>query len=1063
MKHYIYTTTIFLLLAGSLQGQTINGRLFSKRDSTAIANATVSIFNSNKKTTSNLNGFFSIQANSPMDTLVISHAEFSFFLLPGNDIVKELNIIFLEPKLLALSEVTVFSTGYELLNQKTATGAYEIINTDLLLRNVSPNIIDRLNGITNSLLYDRRFGLPIIRGISTLTSSIQSPLIILDNFPYEGNIQNINPNDIDEITILKDAAATAIWGAKAGNGVIVITTKRGKQNQKLKIGFTSNITVTDKRRLFDDKNFLNSKNFIEVEKYLFDRGFYNNDLNNRITFPVISPVVETLNAQRAGTISGDVANQIIADLEKQDIRSDYLNYLHRKSINQQYALSITGGGSNIGYSLFIGKDHSDRSLIGDSYDRVVLKNSNTYRAKKNLDLLLGITFTQAKTINNSVGGEINIVSGKSIYPYARLVDMEGEPTIIQKDYRSSFTDTVGSGRLLDWKYNPITERDNLSFENMNRHILLQTGIKYKWNAYLNTEAKYQFENSNGNSENYYSPSSYYARNLVNLYSQSSGTSLIRNIPTGGVVDLSNSSIISHAVRVQTNVNANLKSGHEIAGIIGGEIRQAKRTSNSTRAYGYDREILSYSNVNHNISYPTYNNLRGTNFIPNNLSFNSLLDKFVSFYSSANYSYLEKYIFSMSIRKDASNLFGVATNDKWKPLWSVGGAWNLHNEKFLERSKISVLKLRYTYGFSGNVNNSIAATVTIQQQNPLASSLNGLPFARIINRPNPELRWETVKTSNIGIDFRSFSDRLSVSLDLYNKKSYDLLSLVPVDITTTGTNEIIKNSSILNSNGIDISVTTVNLKQAVEWKTNFLFSFNETVVKDYFKIPTYPAAHVNSGATITPVKGELAYNIITYKWAGLNPENGNPRGYFQERISEDYTQIISTASWDDLELHGSSIPLFYGSLRNEITFKNLSLSMNILYRFKYYYLRNSINYSSLFTSWGGHTDYNKRWQVPGDERTTAIPSMTYPANQRRDQFYSQSSILIDRADNIKLQDIRISYDFRNISQKLKNSLQIYFYANNLGIIWRKNKHKDDPDTGNNVYLPSSYSFGCNINF
>src|SRR5690606_35763566 len=154
------------------------------------------------------------------------------------------------------------------------------------------------------------------------------------------------------------------------------------------------------------------------------------------------------------------------------------------------------------------------------------------------------------------------------------------------------------------------------------------------------------------------------------------------------------------------------------------------------------------------------------------------------------------------------------------------------------------------------------------------------------------------------------------------------------------------------------------------------------------------------------------NVISYKWAGLDPENGDPQGYLNGELSKEYNQISRTSDWNDLEIHGSAVPEYFGSIRNTFSYKGISLSLNITGRFGYYFRRNSINYSALYDRWVSHTDYNQRWRQPGDELRTHVPSADYPLNAPRSSFYGNSAVLVERGDHIRIQDMNLSYQVSN---------------------------------------------------
>ena len=281
----------FLLLSYLSYAQTFRGVIVDSLTNKAIAGVHIQLLNNHSFTTSDGNGRFMITVRTSPDSIMVSllgYRTYWMFLrsIPANEL-----IIRLSPDTKALQAVVV-STGYQTLSKERSTGSFEQIDQTLFNRQVSTDVISRLDGIANSVLFDKRRGGNAdfnIRGLSTITSTITQPLIVVDNFPYEGNINNINPNDVESVTILKDAAASSIWGVRAGNGVLVITTKKGRYNKPLQISATTNLTVTMKPDVFSTHP-ISSSDFIDVEKYLFSKGYYDNLYTNNTNRPVLSPV-----------------------------------------------------------------------------------------------------------------------------------------------------------------------------------------------------------------------------------------------------------------------------------------------------------------------------------------------------------------------------------------------------------------------------------------------------------------------------------------------------------------------------------------------------------------------------------------------------------------------------------------------------------------------------------------------------------------------------------------------------------------------------------------------------
>jgi len=538
---------IFLFAFGQVNAQLhrITGRVLSQT-SLPIEGVTVKIKQGETFITDST-GRFSATSKSASPVIILSHVGFATLEVKADSS----GIYVMEESSVSMQEVKI-SNGYQEISKQATTGSFDKIDNAVFNRAVSPDLISHLEGVTQSAFFSKVNGTNdiFIRGISTINAGT-SPLIVLDNFPYEGNISNINPNDVESVTILKDAAAAAIWGAKAGNGVIVITTKKGRYGQRTKINFTSNIIFQPKPDLNYNKQFLNSSDFIDVEKFLFSKGYYDADLSNTFNRPVISPVVELLNKVRSVQMNQSIADVKIDSLRSKDVRNDYGKYLYRDGISQQHALSISGGSAFANYLLSGGYDKSLSNFTGNQYERSTLASRTEIKLFRKLELSASVNYTYTKTLRNNIG---NVVpDGKfAMYPYASFADVDGNPLAVDYGYRSAYLDTAGGGLLLDWKYRPLDEIKLKDNSDILQDIFLRIGVNYRVSKNLTAEIKGQIEKASDNATVYYNPASYMARNYINRYSQRVGSGIKQNIPFGGILDNTNNNLSSYAGRLQIN-------------------------------------------------------------------------------------------------------------------------------------------------------------------------------------------------------------------------------------------------------------------------------------------------------------------------------------------------------------------------------------------------------------------------------------------------------------------------------------------------------------------------------
>ncbi|KAJ1604388.1 hypothetical protein OJ253_3710 [Cryptosporidium canis] len=1031
----------------------VKGRVINESGE-PVPGVTVTVKGTSTSTVTNSNGEFSLSTVDQDATLIFTHISMETF---------ELNVkgrseltISLKNKISALGNVTVsVNTGYQQVPKERATGSFVQINNELYNRRVSADLLSRLDGIATGVLFQKgtisfneNLGISI-RGKSTISSRVSAdPLIILDNFPFNGDINDINPNDVESISILKDAAAASIWGARSGNGVIVITTKKGNYNQKMKIEFNANTTVGEKPDLFYSKQFLNSNEYIEIETQLFEKGYFNSDVTNSLTFPSLSPVVEILAKKRAGLITAPDADNQINALRNYDIRNDYLKYSYQNSISQQYYIGTRGGTPNHNYSFSLGYDRNKSSLVRNGSERFTLNALNHFAPIKKLEISTNIIYTLNKIDNNNtvpfgsiyVGG----VYGNNVYPYGRFVDDNGAPTFIVKDYRLKYIDSLATKGFMDWHYNPLDEINMGSNATKITGLLLKGAAKYKLTNFLSLQFQFQNERQINDSRNFRDINTYVVRNVINQFTQrnpSTGT-LTHNFPKGSVLELGNTKLNALNYRLQVNYNQIFKNKNDINALVGAELRQVKTETYSKVYYGYDDRFGTTSgNQNYQTNYPTLTwgsrTIPGNSPLPRiNNNFVSGIDRFISYFGIASYTYDKRFTISGSARWDGANIFGAETNDKVVPLWHGGVSWDINNEKFYHINWLSSLKLRATYGFNGNVYNG-AAYLVARYTSP--SDYAQVPYASIQLPANPNLRWEKVKNINVGLDYSALNNRVYGNVELWKKYSTDLIEEIPV-ARVSGFSTYTGNNAQMNTKGIDVDMNIRIIDKKFNWTTHLLFTSQKDEIKS-ISIQTPAKSLVSSPGT--GIVGTSLYGVFSYQWAGLDPHTGDPLGYIGKSSSNNYANIINNATPDSLIYHGSARPQIFGSFRNDFSYQGFTLSLNVVYKFKYYFRRVGMNLNLGNQISSPHSDYLNRWQNPGDEQFTEIPSVVYPANAFRNAFYSGSAILVEKADHIRLQDVQLSYTFKKLS-KIFSSLQVYGYANNIGILWRANDKGIDPD-------------------
>jgi len=981
------------------------------------------------------------------------------FIDPGKSRFFE---IVLKERVNVLQEVEV-STGYYRIPKERATGSFEMINSDLLNRNPDPNIIERLEGISSVLQFDRSINSGEfstdpklrLRGLSTINSQTE-PLIILDNFPYEGSLNSINPNDVESITLLKDASAASIWGARAGNGVIVITTKKGKFAQSNNLVFGSTWQLSQRPDLSYSRDYLPSASMLDVEDKLFELD--NFDASDYSALP---EYITLLMDRKNNAISEKEFVEKRNWLAQHDLRKDASKYLYRPALLQQYDLALNGGGSIYSYWLSSSFSKNNSNVKGNNNKRITLSLRNQIKLTKDLDLSFGLNYAWMEAKNNGLTLQGLKVGSRELPNYTALVDENGFPISVTGRYAKDYVDQAVVNGLLDWNYVPLNEAKLRDRRSNTKDLLINLGVGYTILDGLKLSIKYQNQRLRTDQTNVYDADSYYVRNLVNQYTQSD---LKRIIPEGAIKEGFNNEISSQSGRIQVDFNRQYGEKNAVNAIAGAELRETKSFSNpGYRLYGYNDAVLTAQS---NLDYATFYPLRplGSATVPSPpTGMVSLTDRFLSYFFNGAYTYDAKLSLTASLRWDASNLFGVKTNQKGVPLWSVGSAINLDRFDWMKADWINSLKFRTTYGVSGNVNN----TVSVYPITSFFSDVNFVTqksYAQLKSVGNPGLRWEKVRMVNIGLDFGLFNNLVSGSVEYYQKNASDLIGVNFMDPTTgifekTGFYQItnLMNYAKLRTQGLDLTVNANLGKNRLKWNGLLSFSYTANKVLDYMANSNVIMSTMVS--TPIPIVGKSL--DLNYAWqsGGLDPATGEllaPDG------TKDYVAYMNNAKIDDLADMGMKFPPYAGVFRNTFSYGNFSLSASVDYKFGFYFKRSTINYSQLFTSGVGHMDYLKRWQVPGDEKTTSVPVFPVDKNISRDELYVNSALMYEKGDFLRLADLQFSY--RTFPGFLKNKeCRLFATVRNVAWIYRANALGLIPDMPNVTYPnPRTWIMGFQIN-
>ena len=968
----------------------------------------------------------------------------------------------------ALKDVVV--TGYQTISRERTTGSFNVVTPEKLKGKLQTSILARLEGMVPGMMQQN--GALYIRGMSTLNggANAYSPLFVVDGLPFEGDINSINPATIKSITVLKDAAAASIYGARAANGVVVISTIDAKGENKATIRYDASVKFTPKPDM-DYLNLMDTREMMDLREY----GFKFNSIPYAMIPPnyYLDPVSELLYKHRDGLIDEQTFQDGMNKYRNLNNRKQLEDFYTQTGIEHQHNLSLSGGNDINRYVFTL-------NYLGNRFN-ARYNQLQRYGAtlRDNIKLTSWLNAEAALTINyNSTQSDRGMGTYADMYrnqpSYTMLKDENGNPLNVPT-YKSEWEmKRLTELGLKDEHYSPITNRREERYDSKENYYRLMLGLNLKIMKGLNFDVRFQTENSADKTVEIHSERSYYVRNMINDAAQYNPATkkLTLNVPEGAQYSESRGDADSYTLRAQLNFNRDF-GPHSITALAGGERRRTKTTNTSIYYMGFNESTLAYKPID-----PTaLTNVKGTESLAGNFSWsftgnnwiNEIENRYVSFYANAAYAFDSKYNLTASIRVDQSNLFGTDPRYQYRPLWSVGGAWHIAKERFLagRLSWLNALTLRATYGIGGNVPRGASPYVTLKaaQYNPWSKDF----MAEIKSPPNYTLRWEKTATTNLGLDFSVLNNRLSGSIEVYRKHSTDLLAQRDAD-PTLGFKQLTLNYGNMTNKCIEVSLNSVNLQtRNLRWTTGLNFGYNKNMLDDVED--SNPNVHSYTSG-FAAVKGHPLGAIFSFQYAGLSPTDGTPR-YYVEGGSKTEAQVSNLS---DLVYSGTRHPTYSGSFSNTIAYKDFELSFMLMF-----YGGNVLRTEPApFVSEPSHLNPNKEmrniWRQPGDERnpdaTPAFTGYALDLATMRHPWYAADRHVF-KADYAKLRHLSLTY---RVPQQLVakcglSQLAFTLQGQNL-LSWSANKYGVDPEalgtTGygwgmRTIPTPATWAFGLSATF
>lgn len=1003
-------------------------------------------------------------------TLVFSFVGMKTQEIKVSDNEKVINVV-MEADMEDLQEVVV--TGYSILPKERATGSINVISQrqlDKPATNFASRLIGTTAGLASTLDAE---GNPTfeIRGQTSLYANAQ-PLLVVDGFPVEGGFNSINPNDVASVTVLKDAAAASIWGARAANGVIVVTTKKAGSGDRLKVELSGFVKVSPKLDLDYVNPLAFSSETVDYEMKAFNKWAAN--MNNGVLandyYKAYSQALTALNENYLGNLDEDEMNSILNRLRTQDNRDQIREYMLAIPVSQQYNLSISGASQKMNNYLSLMFTDQQSFFQKTGSQDYMLNYRNQMKFTKWLDMSFSGMLHYVKDRNDGCSlGDIQNLS-----PYDMLKNEDGSYTDVINDYYQPIIDNQVPKELFpyaDWTYNPLVEMENRDLTTETLNVRLQAGINVKLWKGLTYDAKLQYDMLQSENRNLYGEETYYVRNLVNTSStwDKTNNTVTQNVTSGDIIHSSMERTTVYNFRNQLNYS--LKQGkHELDALIGTEISsRVRKSTDYPTVYGYNDDRLTVGSLLNGVRVRGW--LGSTYSFDYQTGFGYFTARYFSLYGNAAYTFNNKYTLSGSIRTDASNLITDDPAYRYSPFWSLGVRWQMYRESFLKDvSWLDRLTLRLTYGYNGNVDSSTSFMPLISMGSS-ADDYTGDYTASISSYGNPTLRWEKVGTLNVGFDYSLFEGKLFGKLDIYRKKGKDLLAEVSLPSMYGTSSQKFNNADMLNT-GIELEVGTTMKRGDFFWSGNLNFAWNKNKITKLDRT-NYSCYDMSNGGTEAYVEGKNSQTLWAYEYGGIVNVGTEESADWQPAIRLHDTGELCTfmSGWPNGEPTkymldmGTKVAPYTLGFTNYFNWRNWDFSFVITGKFGHVFRHHSFNYPAA----DGKPLPNARYsEVLNADPMEMVP---LPLNEEEasysqwSAYYPYLDYITDKAWHIRMQEINLSYSLpAKVLEKIGlRGLKVYGQANNLFVI-KNNKYGEDPETPlGTLRLQPQYTFGFKLNF
>lgn len=966
-----------------------------------------------------------------------------------------------------LDEVIV--SGFQTISRERNTGSAIVLSSEKLGKIQAPDLSSKLEGITPGLtVYNNSVS---IRGTSSFSID-STPLLVIDGQPATGmTLNDINPNTIESVTVLKDAAATSLYGVYASNGVIVITTKHGADNK-----LTANVSLgfyLSKAPSLDYQHYASTSDIIDLERemllsdpdYMRNPAGYFSTKVNKTNAAYMSQIDMLYYRLSRNEITENQLNASIEALRLNDYRREYAKQLRQTKFTQDYNLTLNAGSEKYSFYAAVRYEKPGMYTKYDSDDRFSFYTRNDLKVTPWMKLTLGANLLLKKTDYT----QASYLGETAAMPYDRLLNDDGTPAY-RYPYNQWLAEEVNRTEGLNFMgYNALEESayNRLKTDDLYMKYFLQANFDIY--AGLGFEVKAQYEKRKVDAKEYDEADSYMMRSMINEFASTNPRGgFTYNIPLGGRLYNQTANYDYYNVRAQFNYRNTFGEKHDVTALLGGEIRQDKNTINISERYGYDDQRLTYGQVDWRTLSQTgvigqlYANSRTK---AENLYVADVKHRYVSAYFNAGYVYDSRYSLNASVRVEQADLFGSDPKYRYRPLWSVGGSWNINNEEFMRNlTWLSLLKVRATYGVTGMVDQTSSPYLLASfASSPYTNS----PITIITTPPNSSLRWEKTETFNVGVDFTMFN-RFSGSFDFYHKYSSDLLVNKSID-PTLGFNGMARaNNGAMKNTGIELNLSYDWVKNRdFTFTTSFSTAYNKNTIEKVDYRPT-DALDMMRYPTSNYLTGDTYNSLYAYRYAGLTA-NGNPSVYNENGEAVSISPVRNIGA---LVCVGQLAPKWNGALNLDFRWRDLTVFAKMVY-YAGHSLRVDVPtlYDSNHRLLDGAVSEGIADRWTPDNTSATVPVMGIHGDSgERNEHWRYADVNTASASFIKLRNIGVAYTFPGRLLKKTRVLkgaQLRFQVDNL-CHWASNDYGIDPEAFNantgmrTAEQTPTYIFGLNFN-